>query len=155
MTLWIDADACPKIVKEFLFKAAVRLNMRTVLVANSGMFLPRSPLFRMQVVGREIDAADHYIRDNSAPDDLVITADIPLAASLVDKQVTVIDPRGTVYTPGNVKEALATRNLMQDLRESGLQQGGPPPLGSNDKVRFANAFDREVTRLKRQGTSTP
>ena len=147
MTLWIDADACPKIIKEFLFKAATRVRVPLVLVANKSMFVPRSPLFRQVVVGRAIDEADAYIRDHASPGDLVVSADIPLAASLVDKGIVVIDPRGTVYTHANVKEALATRNLMQDLRENGLQQGGPPPLGAQDKVRFANAFDRELTRL--------
>jgi len=149
MNLWIDADACPKTIKEFLFKAAGRLQAPMVLVANSGMYVPRSPLIRLAVVGGAVDEADRYILAHSAPGDLVVSADIPLAAALVDKGVVVVDPRGTVYTPANVKEALATRNLMQELREGGLQQGGPASFGPNDRARFANAFDREVTRLAR------
>lgn len=149
MQIWIDADACPKMIKEFVYGASTRLNVPTVLVANSGMFVPRSPLIRLVVVGGRVDEADRYILEHCAAGDLVVSADIPLASALVDKGVAVVDPRGTVYSAGNVKEALATRNLMQELRESGLQQGGPAPLGPNDKARFANAFDREMTRLRR------
>ena len=149
MQLWIDADACPKTIKEFLFQAAVRLQAPMVLVANSGMYVPRSALIRLAVVGGAVDEADRYILAHCAPGDLVVSADIPLAAALVDKGVVVVDPRGTVYTPANVKEALATRNLMQELREGGLQQGGPASFGPNDRAPFANAFDREVTRLRR------
>ncbi len=147
MKIWIDADACPKLVKEFLYKAATRLQVPTTLVANSGMFVPRSPLLRLEVVGNRIDEADRFIAEHAAPGDLAVTADIPLAATLVDKGIAVVDPRGVVYSPGNVKEALATRNLMQELRESGLEQGGPPPFAQKDVARFANAFDREITRL--------
>jgi len=121
-----------------------------VLVANRGLFVPRSPFLRLVVVGGAIDEADRYLVEHGAAGDLAVTADIPLAAALVDRGIVVIDPRGTVYSASNVKEALATRNLMQDLRESGELQGGPAPLGSNDRVRFANAFDREVTRLRRE-----
>ncbi|MFI5399462.1 MAG: YaiI/YqxD family protein [SAR324 cluster bacterium] len=152
MQIWIDADACPRPIKDFLFKAALRLGVPAILVANSGMFVPRSPLIRLVVVGRGIDEADRYIRDHSAAGDLAVSADIPLASALVDRGVTVIDPRGIVYTANNVKEALATRNLMQDLRESGQQTRGPPPLGPNDQARFANAFDREATKLTRPST---
>jgi uncharacterized protein len=147
MKIWIDADACPKLVKEFLYKASARLKVPATLVANSAMFVPRSPLLKLEVVGNRIDEADQFIVQHGEPGDLAVTADIPLASMLVDKGIAVVDPRGVVYTPANVKEALATRNLMQELRESGLDQGGPPPLAQKDIARFANAFDREITRL--------
>jgi uncharacterized protein YaiI (UPF0178 family) len=150
MKLWLDADACPRSVKSFLLKTSARLQAPIVLVANKGQFVPRSELVRLVVVGREIDSADRHIAAHAELGDLAVTADIPLAAALVDKGVVVLDPRGTVYGPANVKEALATRNLMQDLRESGVDQGGPPPFGPKDEARFANALDREVTKLLRR-----
>jgi len=150
MKIWVDADACPKPVKEFIFKASLRLKAPVVLVANSPMHTPRSPLVTMVVVGKGIDEADHYILANSTAEDLVVTADIPLAAALVDKGVMTLNSTGAVYTPDNVKEALATRDLMQGLRESGVMEGGPPPFGPKDRERFINAFDRELTRLNRR-----
>jgi uncharacterized protein YaiI (UPF0178 family) len=149
MKIWIDADACPQMIKEVVFKVAVRLHISATLVANSGMFVPRSPLLRIDVVGGGVDEADRHIVAHSSSGDLVVTADIPLASALVEKGVVAIDPRGVVYSSSNVKEALATRDLMHDLRESGLAQGGPPPLGPKDRERFANALDRELTRLRR------
>ena len=149
MKIWIDADACPRMIKEVVFKVAVRLRIPATLVANSGMFVPRSPLIGIDVVGGGVDEADRHIVAHSSPGDLVVTADIPLASALVEKGVVAIDPRGVVYSSSNVKEALATRNLMHDLRESGLNQGGPAPLGPKDRERFANALDRELTRLRR------
>lgn len=149
MRIWIDADACPKMIKEFVFKVSRRLKIPVVLVANSGLHIPRSNLVSLVVVGKEIDAADRHILEHSTEGDLVVTADIPLASSLIDKGVAAINPRGMVYTPDNVKEALATRNLMQDLREEGTMPGGPPPLGPRDREVFANAIDRELTRLQR------
>lgn len=149
MKIWIDADACPRMAKEVVFKAAFRLQVPTILVANRDVAPPRAALVSLVVVGREIDAADRHIAAHSGAGDVVVTADIPLAATLVDRGVVAIDPRGRVFTPANVKEALATRNLMQDLRDSGVMDGGPPPLGAKDKERFANALDRELTRLRR------
>ena len=149
MRIWIDADACPKMIKEFVYKVSHRLKVPVVLVANSGMQVPRSSLVSLVVVGKELDEADHHILENCAVGDLVVTADIPLASSLIDKAVVAINPRGTIYTPDNVKEALATRNLMQDLRDEGTMTGGPPPLGPRDREKFANAMDRELTRLQR------
>ena len=149
MRIWIDADACPRMIKDFVFKVSLRLKIPVVLVANNGMHVPRSNLVSLVVVGKEIDQADRHILENCAVGDLVVTADIPLASSLVDKGVVAINPRGAVYTPDNVKEALATRNLMQDLREEGMMSGGPPPLGPRDREKFANAIDRELTRLQR------
>ncbi len=150
MTIWVDADACPKMIKELVFKAAVRLKIPAILVANSGMAVPRSALIRLVVVGKSMDEADRHILAQCSVGDLVVTADIPLAAALVDKGIAAVNPRGTVYTTDNVKEALATRNLMQELRESGVMQGGPAPLGPADKAAFANALDRELTRLRKQ-----
>ncbi len=149
MRIWIDADACPRMIKDFVYKVSRRLKVPVILVANSGMQVPRSNLVSLVVVGKEIDEADHHILENCALGDLVVTADIPLASLLIDKGVVTINPRGTVYTSDDVKEALATRNLMQDLREEGTMSGGPPPLGSRDKEKFANAIDRELTRLQR------
>ena len=150
MRIWIDADACPKMIKDFVYKVSRRLQVPVILVANSGIHVPRSNFVSLVVVGKKIDEADHHILANCTVGDLVVTADIPLASSLIDKGVVAINPRGTVYTPDNVKEALATRNLMQDLREEGTMSGGPPPLGPRDREKFANAIDRELTRLQRE-----
>ncbi len=155
MKIWIDADACPRPVKEVVFKTSIRLQIPVTLVANSAMFVPRSPLVTLQVVGGGVDEADRHIQTQAASGDLVVTADIPLAAALVEKGVVAIDPRGLVYSPNNVKEALATRNLMQDLRDSGLAQGGPAPLGPKDRERFTNALDRELTRLRKAPSVPP
>ncbi|MCZ6749729.1 MAG: YaiI/YqxD family protein [SAR324 cluster bacterium] len=149
MRIWIDADACPKMIKDFVFKVSHRLQVPVILVANSGIHVPRSNRVSLVVVGKAIDEADRHILKNCAAGDLVVTADIPLASSLVDKGVVAINPRGTVYTTDNVKEALATRDLTQELREEGIMSGGPPPLGPRDREKFANAIDRELTQLQR------
>lgn len=149
MRIWIDADACPRTAREAVYKAAFRLKVPVVLVANRGLGVPRAELVSLVVVGGSIDEADRYITEHSLSGDLVITADIPLADQLVGKGVVAIDPRGYVFTPSNVKEALATRNLMQDLRESGQAEGaGPAPIGPKDRQRFANALERELVRLR-------
>lgn len=147
MKIWIDADACPKVIKELIFKTSVRLNIPITLVANSNMSIPLSPLVSLVIVKKNIDEADHYILNNINLGDLAVTADIPLAAALVAKEIVVLNPRGDVYTEDNVGEVLATRNLLQELRDGGLIQGGPSPLNQNDKVKFANALDRELTKL--------
>ncbi len=150
MTLWIDADACPRAVKELVFRAALRTKVPAVLVANSAMFVPRSGAVRLIVVEKGLDVADQAIVEQSTVGDIVVTADIPLAAQLVDAGRVVIHPRGQVYTADNVKEALATRDLMQELRDAGLETGGPPPMKATDTAQFANALDRELTRLQRR-----
>ncbi|MBF0313789.1 MAG: YaiI/YqxD family protein [Oligoflexia bacterium] len=152
MKIWTDADACPKIVKELIFKTAFRLNLSVILVANSHMAIPLSPLISLVVVKKQIDEADHYILEHVEVGDLVVTADIPLASALVAKGVVVLNPRGNVYSEDNVGEALATRNLLQELRDGGLIQGGPAPLNVNDKVKFANALDKELTKLIKQNS---
>lgn len=147
MTIWIDADACPKIIKDFIFKTSQRLQIAVILVANSYLKTPMSPLISMEVVDEGPDEADKYILENAIEGDLAVSADIPLASQLVDKKIIVISPRGVHHTEDNVKEALASRDLMDELRGGGLQQGGPPPIGIKDKELFANVFNRELTKL--------
>jgi uncharacterized protein YaiI (UPF0178 family) len=151
ITIWIDADACPADIKELVFRASRRLHIPVYLIANRAMYVPPASLVRLIQVAREFDAADHYIVQHVAPHDLVITADIPLAAAVVDKHAVAINPRGEVYTRENVSERLAVRNLMQDLRTTGLVQGGPAPLGAAERQKFAAAFDRSLTKLRQQG----
>ena len=127
--IWIDADACPKAIKEIVYKASDRLKIPVCLVANRGIAVPRSPLVTLMRVSQGPDVADSHIADNVSPQDIVITADIPLAALLVEKGAAVINPRGEVYTESNVGERLSLRDFMQDLRGTGLVQGGPRSSG--------------------------
>lgn len=150
MRIWIDADACPKVVKDIVFAASQRTQIPVVLVANKSIHFPRSPLISQVVVGKGQDVADQYIVDNAENGDLVISADVPLAALLVAKNVPVLDPRGQLLTETNVSERLSVRNFMEDLRTTGYQGGGPAGYGEKDKQRFASAFDRTLTRLVRE-----
>lgn len=147
MKIWIDADACPKIVKEAVFKASSRLKISTCLVANSYMSIPLSPYIQFVQVEQGADVADQYIVEHVCIGDLVITADIPLAALVVEKKVMAIDPRGDIYSEENISERLSIRNFMQDLRDSGMQTEGPAALGPKDKERFVNSLDRLLTKL--------
>lgn len=150
MKLWIDADAAPRDVKEIVFRAAKRLEMETVLVANQRMQTPPGiPHVSAVRVEGGPDVADRYIADNAAPGDVAVTADIPLAAALVEKRVLVIDPRGEEYTPDNVAERLSVRDFMDGLRGSGVETGGARPYGQKEKQAFANALDRVLTRALR------
>ena len=149
MKIWIDADACPKVIKEIIFRAAERLKIETCLVANHDMYIPRSRYIRKVLVGKGFDVADHYISENLGPFDLIITADIPLAADVVESEAFAISPRGTLYTEENVRERLSVRNFMQDIRDHGGSTGGPPPLNDSDKRQFASTFDRVLTQLRR------
>lgn len=147
MRIWIDNDGCPRPVREVVLKAAERRSVAVVVVGNSFMRLPPSPLFRMQVVSGAFDAADHYIIEHVAAGDMVVTADIPLAAQIVAKDAKAVTPRGQVIEAHNAGELLATRNLLSELRGAGEVQGGPAAYGEGDKKRFANAFDRLLTSL--------
>ncbi len=147
MKIWIDADACPKIVKEIIFKASFRLKVPVCLVANSYMAVPLESLITSIQVDKGADVADFYIVENLEKQDLVITADIPLAALIVEKGAIAINPRGELYTEENVRERLSMRDFMQGLRDSGVDTGGPPPLGPKDKERFANSFNRIITKM--------
>ncbi len=149
--IWIDADACPKAVKDIVYKASDRLKIPVCLVANRGIAVPRSPLVTLVRVSQGPDVADNHIANNVSPRDIVITADIPLAAQLVENGALVINPRGEVYTESNVGEKLSIRDFMQDLRGSGLVQGGPPQLGAGDIKKFAGALDRLLTSISKEG----
>lgn len=155
MKIWIDADAAPYEVKDIVFRAARRLAVETILVANQPMALPsNAPMVKSVVVREGANMADRYIAQHAEGDDLVITADIPLAGDLVAKQVTVIDPRGEVYTPDNIAARLSVRNFMDDLRGAGHTTRGSRPYDDRDKKAFASAFDRALTRaLKRSRDS--
>ena len=152
MTIWIDADACPRIIKEIVFRASERLQVPVRLVANKGLSKHHSRLVTSVVVADGFDAADDHIVEHAVAEDLVITADIPLAARIVASGGVALDPRGELYTEENVGERLSLRDLMQELRGAGMVQGGPAQLGLTDRQRFASALDRTLTRmLKRKG----
>jgi len=145
-TIWIDADACPAGIKEIVFRASERLQIPVCLVANAQMSTPPSPLVSAVCLAQGADAADKHILEAASADDIVITADIPLAAEIVEKGAVAIDPRGQLYTEDNVKERLSVRNFMQTLRGAGLVLGGPPPLAAADKQRFAATLDGLLTK---------
>ncbi len=149
MIIWIDADASPRIVKEIVFRAAERLRVEVRLVANKPLRKHDSQLVSSVVVAEGPDVADDYIAENATSDDLVITADIPLAARIVGKGGVALDPRGELYTEDNVGERLSVRDLMFELRAEGFTGGGPAQFGQVDRQRFASAFDRTLTRLLR------
>ncbi|MBD54118.1 MAG: hypothetical protein CMM05_03435 [Rhodopirellula sp.] len=154
MKIWIDADAAPRDVKDVVFRAAKRLGVETVLVANQRIGIPANAETVSMVTVREgADVADRYIVLNSESGDLVVTADIPLAALLVDKQVDVIDPRGEAYDASNIASRLSMRNFMDDLRGAGTVTGGSRPYGDRDKKAFANTFDRLLTKLLKRASS--
>jgi uncharacterized protein YaiI (UPF0178 family) len=144
--IWVDADACPQVIKEILFRAADRAQVLTTLVSNTSLRIPYSPFIRSLRVAQGFDVADHRIVQQVEPGDLVITADIPLAALVIARGAQALDPRGELYTEGNVHERLAFRNLMQDLRAAGDLIAGPPPFSQNDRQRFANHLDHFLTR---------
>jgi uncharacterized protein YaiI (UPF0178 family) len=144
--IWIDADACPQVIKDILYRAADRAQIVTTLVANMPLRTPPSPFIKTVRVPKGFDVADHYIVQQLSPGDLVITADIPLAAETIKRGAHALDPRGDLYSEDNVGERLAMRNLMQELRSTGEVMGGPPAFGSSDRQRFANQLDRFLTR---------
>lgn len=149
MQIWVDADACPVEVKEVLYKVVKRLQIRMTLVANQMMWIPKSELISFELVGAGANVADLRIVELVAAGDLVITADIPLAAAAVAKGATVLDPRGQIMDAHNAGSRLAARNLMDELRGTGLETGGPAPYSARNKQDFANQLDKLLTRLRR------
>ncbi len=148
-TIWIDADACPREVRELLLRAAVRREIDTVLVANTYMSVPRLDRVTFQLVPGDFNAADDYIVEHAETRDLAVTGDIPLASRLIDRGILVLNTRGEEWTPANIGERLAMRNLMEELRSAGMVTGGPKEFDRADLQRFANALDRVLTkRLK-------
>lgn len=147
--IWIDADACPREVKELVFRAGERLQIPVVVVANKAMYVPPSAVIEMVQVAGGPDVADDHIVDATGAGDLAITADIPLAARLVAKRVTVLNPRGDEYDSENIGERLSVRDFLTEARENGVVTGGPKAYGPKDKQRFANALDRALQRMSR------
>ncbi len=152
MQIWVDADACPNVIKEILFRVAERARIMVTLVANQAVPTPRIAWVQALQVAQGFDVADNEIVKRVAPGDLVITADIPLAAEVIDKGATALNPRGELYTRENVKARLNMRDFMDTMRASGAQTGGPPALNQRDRQAFANALDRFVARAQRQGS---
>lgn len=140
--IWIDADACPKAVKELIFKTSRRLNLAVVLVANSYQNIPTSDFIKLIVVDKGFDAADQHIIDQVLMHDIVITADIPLAAKVLEKNAIALNPRGEIYNKNTIGSILSMRNVLKEFRDAGLIGGGPPQFGPKDLREFANALNR-------------
>ena len=146
MHIWVDADACPKEIKAILYRAAERVAVPLTLVANQPLQVPGSRYIRAVKVAAGFDVADNYIVREVAPGDLVITADIPLAAAVVDKNALALDPRGELYTADIIGQRLDMRNFMDSLRASGVTTGGPAAFSKADRQAFANQLDRLLAR---------
>jgi hypothetical protein len=150
--LWVDADAAPRDVKEIVYRTAKRLELETVLVANQRMSTPlNNPHVSTVWVQGGPDVADQHIADHAVTGDIAITADIPLAAILVEKGIVVLDPRGEQYSAENVRERLSMRDFMESLRGAGVETGGARPYGTREKQAFAAALDRALTAARRTG----
>ncbi len=149
MRIWVDADACPNVVKTILFRAAERACIQLTLVANQSLQTPPSPYINSVVVPAGFDVADDRIVELAEAGDLVITADIPLAAAVVNNGALALNPRGELYTVENIGERLAVRDFMDELRGSGVVTGGPPALAKSDRQAFANQLDRLLAKRGR------
>ena len=146
MKIWVDADACPTVIKEILFRAAERTKTETVLVANHALRTPPSKVISSLQVAAGFDVADNHIVQQLNTGDLVITADIPLADEVISKGGHALNPRGEFYTKENIKQRLNMRDFMEQMRSSGVQTGGPAALNQRDRQNFANELDRFLTR---------
>ena len=150
MHIWVDADACPAVIKDILFRAAQRWQLPLTLVANQMLYTPPSPLIRAVQVPRGFDVADAHIAERAEPGDLVITGDIPLAAQVLEKGAMALNPRGERYTPETIRERLALRDMMEELRASGVDTGGPAAFSQADRKAFANQLDTLLARAARK-----
>ena len=146
MQIWVDAVACPTVIREFLFRAAERTGVRMTLVANKSLRLPVASNLRFLQVPQGFDAADKRIVELMEPDDLVVTADVPLAAAAIEKGGVALNPRGELYTQENVRERLSMRNFMDELRSGGVNTGGPAALSQRERQLFANQLDRWLAK---------
>ena len=146
MKIWVDADACPVVIKEILYRAAKRTGTEMTLVANQSLSVPPSPLIKTVQVASGFDVADNEIVRRTEVGDLVITADIPLAAEIIEKGAHALNPRGELYTTENIKARLNMRDFMDTMRSSGIQTGGPKEFSQSDRQAFANALDRLLAK---------
>ncbi|MDA0268222.1 MAG: YaiI/YqxD family protein [Cyanobacteria bacterium] len=146
MKIWVDADACPKVIKEILFRVAKRVGVPMTLVANQPLTIPASSHIDAVQVKAGLDVADNHIAQSLVPGDLVITADIPLAAAAVNGGAYALNPRGEFYDQNNVQARLAMRNFLTELRSGGVDTGGPPPFNHRDREAFANQLDRFLAK---------
>jgi uncharacterized protein YaiI (UPF0178 family) len=142
MQIWVDADACPVVIKEILFRAAKRVEVQTTLVANQELQVPGSDFIDTVQVRSGLDVADNYIVQHLNPGDLVVTADIPLAAAAIEKGAYALNPRGEFYSESNIRERLSLRNFLDELRSSGVETGGPAAFNRRDREAFANQLDQ-------------
>jgi uncharacterized protein YaiI (UPF0178 family) len=149
MQIWVDADACPAVIKDILYRAAERVSCSLILVANHPLRTPPSPYIKSMQVPGGFDVADNRIVELLQTGDLVITADIPLAAAAIEKGGHALNPRGELYTKDNIRERLTMRNFMGELRNTGVMTGGPSALSHSDRQAFANQLDRFLTRLQK------
>jgi len=146
MKIWVDADACPVVIKEILFRAAERTGVELTLVANQYIKVPKRPNIKTVRVEAGFDVADNEIVKRATNNDLVITSDIPLAAEVIEKGAHALNPRGELYSVDNIKERLNMRDFMDTMRASGVQTGGPPALSQTDRQSFANELDKLLTQ---------
>lgn len=151
MQIWVDADACPRAIKEILYRAAERVGMQLILVANQPLQVPGSRFIRTVQVSAGFDVADNYIVQAVDEGDLVITADIPLAAEVIANGARALNPRGELYTQDNIRERLNMRDFMDTLRGSGVDTGGPAAFSNTERMAFANRLDRLLASLAQQG----
>lgn len=148
MKIWVDADACPVVIKEIIFRAAERTNTPTTLLANHYLKTPPSKVISFVQVSAGFDVADDEIVKKADKGDLVVTADIPLAAEVIEKGCIALNPRGELYSASNIKQRLNIRDFMDTLRSSGIETGGAPPISQSDRQTFANNLDRWLTKNK-------
>lgn len=151
MQIWVDADACPKVIKDILFRAAEKRAVRLILVANQLLWIPPSRFIEAVRVASGFDVADRHIAQTVQAGDLVVTADIPLAAAVVERGAYALNPRGQLYDRDNVREQLALRDFMTELRDTGLASSGPSSFSAADRQAFANQLDRFLTRHVQPG----
>ena len=148
LCIWVDADACPRPIKEILYRAARRAGVLTTLVANQRLEVPPSPFIRARQVGAGFDVADNHIVREASAGDIVVTADIPLADEVIGKGCLVINPNGELLTRENIRQRLNMRDFLDTLRASGIQTGGPAPFGNAQKQAFANQLDRLLAKAR-------
>jgi uncharacterized protein YaiI (UPF0178 family) len=146
MEIWVDADACPVVIKEILFRAALRTGIQLTLVANQSIRVPKVQSIRMLQVPSGFDVADNEIVKRCQPGDLVVTQDIPLAAEILEKGGLALSPRGELYSTDDIRARLTMRDFMDTLRASGIQTGGPPELNQSDRKAFADHLDTLLAR---------